>query len=367
VLRAGRTPGTVDVELKVADALPLHGSVDVNDMYTADTSRLRMSAGMSFDNLFRRRHSLSLQFQVAPEDPDETRALIASYSFRVPALRGTSFALYAVDSHSDIAAVGTLSVRGNGQIFGARMNRTLQATPRYYSALTLGLDYKDFLEDIRLEDSPGLVTPISYLNWSLEYTGTLRGSDGGCSTTFSTGANFGLRGLFNETREFADKRFLGRPNYFTVTAGMQQLCPLFRHTQLFARVAGQYTPDALVSNEQVSIGGAATVRGYAESAALGDYGGSASLELRNDWIVKPLGLAAGQAYFLGFVEYGAVAIHDPLPSQDRATGLGSFGVGLRVNAWHGLDAAFDWAWAASSWTTVERGDGRAHFRLRYSF
>ena len=49
VLRAGRTPGTVDVELKVQDSLPAHGTVEVNDRYTADTSKTRVSVNLSYD------------------------------------------------------------------------------------------------------------------------------------------------------------------------------------------------------------------------------------------------------------------------------------------------------------------------------
>src|SRR6185295_4225589 len=52
VLKAGPVPGTVDLTLKVTDHLPFHGSLELNDQYTADTSRLRLLASLSYDNLF---------------------------------------------------------------------------------------------------------------------------------------------------------------------------------------------------------------------------------------------------------------------------------------------------------------------------
>ena len=62
VLRAGRYAGTVDLELKVEDELPFHGSLEVNDRYTADTTELRSSLTLGYDNLWQRAHTASLQY-----------------------------------------------------------------------------------------------------------------------------------------------------------------------------------------------------------------------------------------------------------------------------------------------------------------
>ena len=39
VLRPGKTPGKLEVELKVDDQLPLHGEIELNDRFTRDTDR----------------------------------------------------------------------------------------------------------------------------------------------------------------------------------------------------------------------------------------------------------------------------------------------------------------------------------------
>ena len=44
VLAAGGSPGTVDLTLKVEDELPVRATFEVNDQYTADTTRWRVSA-----------------------------------------------------------------------------------------------------------------------------------------------------------------------------------------------------------------------------------------------------------------------------------------------------------------------------------
>ncbi|MFM8716494.1 MAG: POTRA domain-containing protein [Spartobacteria bacterium] len=45
-LAVGKTPGTVDVELTVKDKFPLHGSVELNNRYSANTTPLRLDASV---------------------------------------------------------------------------------------------------------------------------------------------------------------------------------------------------------------------------------------------------------------------------------------------------------------------------------
>lgn len=367
ILKAGRTPGTVDVELKVKDELPLHASVELSDRYTANTSRLRLNASIGYDNLFQRDQSFTLQFQTSPQDQDDVRAFVGSYVFRVPSWENMTFAAYAVDSQSDVAAVaavGTLNVIGSGNIFGMRAIRTLPDAFGYTHNFTLGVDYKDFLEDILLVDNQ-LSTPIAYFTWSSAYTGTLRTER--TMTSFNLGANFGVRNFGNSAAEFESKRFKGSPNFFYLRAGAQQLRQLPWRMQIFGRIGGQFAQSPLVSNEQFAIGGADTVRGYLESTALGDYGFSSTVELRNDWLSVPLKLAPSSAYFFVFYDAGVVSILDPLPEQQSTFDLASWGVGLRIGGWHGLDVGLDYARAAARLGTISPGDSRAHFIIRYAF
>jgi hemolysin activation/secretion protein len=365
VLKAGRMPGTVDVELKVKDDLPLHGNVQLNDRYTADTSRTRLSASVSFDNLFQRHHSLSLQYQSAPEDPAETRAIVGSYVLRTERLPDTTFALFAVDSKSDVAALGTLSVIGNGRIFGARAIHNLPGSSDFFQSATYGVDYKDFLEDIRLDADEGLVTPIDYLNWMASYSATQVGEV--ASNSYNLGLNLGIRGLVNSARQFADKRFRGRASYVFLRGGWTHQRRLTDSWQLVGRMAAQYSPQPLVNNEQFAIGGMDTVRGYLESTLLGDYGAAATLELRYGGLSRWLRLSSGSAYGFVFADAGLARLHDPLPEQDSRFHLGSAGLGMRISGWNGLSLGLDGAVALAEGGSVDSGDLRLHFDLQYQF
>lgn len=148
------------------------------------------------------------------------------------------------------------------------------------------------------------------------------------------------------------------------------LRPLLRSTSLSLRAAGQYAVDPVISNEQFSIGGADSVRGYMESEELGDLGISGSLELRSPQITQWWPQQLQQLYLYAFYDAGVVGILDPLPVDGVKTSrlyLYSSGVGLRLAGFGGLEAGIDWAYPLHSTDHVGRGDTRLHFHVRYGF
>ena len=67
VLKAGQQPGTVDLDLKVDDRIPLHGSVEWNNYHTPGTPRERVTARVSYENLWQLEHELAVQYTFVPE------------------------------------------------------------------------------------------------------------------------------------------------------------------------------------------------------------------------------------------------------------------------------------------------------------
>jgi hemolysin activation/secretion protein len=364
VLKAGATPGTLDVDLKVEDKLPLHGSLELNNRYTADTSPLRLTAAVSYDNLFQKQHSASLIYQTAPENTDELVAIVGSYSFRVPSWDDSLLTLYAFDSNTDVATLGTLAVLGNGSVVGLRLARPAIERGGMFHSFAFAVEYKDFLENIRVSEDESLATPIDYLNWTAMYSGLRRGE--GTTTAFNIGPALGIRGLSNESQEFAEKRYQGQANYLYLRGGLQHWQRLPHDLQLFVRLAAQASGEPLPSSEQFAIGGADSVRGYLEAAQLGDTGVSGGIELRSLWPAAQLGLAPESAYVFAFFDAGVVSVVDPLPDQDRAVSLSSFGLGVSA-AWKGFDLGVDWAHALNTSGSVRAGDDRGLFSVSYGF
>ena len=362
VLRPGKTPGTVEVDLKVQDKLPLHGNVELNDRYSQDTTRTRLTANLRWDNLWQKQHGLGITVQTAPENTDESRVFSASYTW--PLASGNYLALYGVKSDSDVAAVGTLNVRGNGVILGARYILPLRGKEDFFHTATLGVDHKNFDQSVALLDGGGFDTPISYLPFTLGWDGTWLGR--GRVSKFGVAFNFQLRGLVADEQEFADKRYKGRPNYSYLRGAFSHQETWSTGWGLEARGGWQVAAQPLVSNEQFAIGGTDTVRGYLESAAMGENGMSLSLEARTPNYAKKVADSIDDLHLLAFADGGFVSVREPITADDRFA-LAGAGLGLRFKGGRGVSAGLDWAVALRPVGKTERGDSRAHFQLGYEW
>ena len=367
VLRPGRLPGTMEVELKVKDRLPLHGGLELNDRYTEDTSRLRLSASLRYDNLWQREHSLGVAYQVSPQNPEEVEVYSGTYLFRVPAADAI-VAFYAVDSSSNLSTIGSLGpvgVIGNGFIAGVRGIKPLVARPGLSHSLTLGADYKDFGESVATLGADTLNTPISYAVFSAQYGGSYSGERG--TTRGSVTAIFAPRAFGNTDLEFDEKRFGARANFAYARLNLEHDLPLPQGAEIGARFIGQVAESPLISNEQFSAGGATSVRGYLESQQLADEGYQAGVELRSPSFARYLRDRLDNLRLLAFFEGARLHMQKVLPGQETDFVLMGVGMGLRLAAWDGLSAALDWAWPLRGLGSIDAGDPRLHFNMGYEF
>lgn len=363
LLRPGKSPGKVEVELKVQDKLPFHGGIELNNRYSANTTHSRLNGSMRYDNLWQLDHSVSLSFQVTPENTDETKVLSANYL--IPRLNGDYLALYGVLSKSDVSAVGDVSVLGDGYIVGLRYIHPLPTVENYFHSITLGVDYKDFNETTALLGADSFNTPVSYLPFTVGYDGTLQGKEH--LSQMNLGVNFSVRGLGNDVDEFANKRFLAMSDYAYLKADFKHTHKLPGGFGAFARLQGQFASGPLISNEQFAVGGADSVRGYLESNSLGDDGAMVSLELRSPSVAKYLNDKVNELYAFVFADAGHVRIQKPLPAQEDEFNLASVGAGLQLKGAGGFSGGLDYARARHNAGQVEDGDSRLHFRVGYDW
>lgn len=370
VLRPGKSPGKVEVDLKVQDQSPFHGNIELNNRYSANTTHTRLSGSVRYDNLWQLDHSLGLNFLVTPENTDETKVLSATYLIPDD---GDYWAFYAVDSKSDIAAVGDFNSIGRGRIYGLRFIHTMPGLEGYHHTITLGADYKDFEQTVDVQ------TPVSYMPFSLVYDGTIQG-DKGQETQMSLGLTFAMRGIaddtidceFNSTStqeisEFECARPGAKANFAHLRFDIKHTQPLLAGWELFANFTSQLSNQPLIPQEQFSVGGADSVRGYLESNSLGDHGYAASLELRTPSFARFLSSQITDFHALAFYDVGHAWVEDPLPEETEHFKLASIGAGLQIKGWRGVLGTLDYARALSDAGEVESGDTRWDFRVGYEW
>jgi len=378
ILKAGSAPGTVDLSLQVNDHLPLHGSLEINNQASLDTSSLRSIASVSYGDLFGRFDTFALQYQFTPQNFDQVRVFAANYVFH-PLESGLQPSFQYINSNSNVAAVGTLGVLGIGEITGLRLAYPFLATAGSNQSVTFGLDYKHFRNLINQNATTSDDTPITYLNMSFAYAGLWRSDH--LSTTFDLAANAGPRGVVNNQNAFANDRAEGRDNYFYLRGDLAFEIKLPLDFRIRLRAAGQAAAEPLITNENFSIAGVDGVRGYLESEVLGDEGLKETVQVFSPgWHAHERVLGDAFAFF----DAGRTWVIDSLACEPSGTGLHlrSVGGGFDVLPGEKVTGSFTWAKALDSATDLSSvaasgcpasgpatlaGQSRILFLLRGSF
>jgi hemolysin activation/secretion protein len=369
VMKPGKEPGTIDIELTIKDKLPLHGGLEVNNRSSHNTTALRVNGSLRYDNLWQKEHSISVQYQTSPEDTDEVTMLAESYVF--PATWNTNHmvALYGVWSDSDTSVFGEgVEVIGKGFIYGARYIIPLPSLEKYYHNVTIGVDYKHFNEDVNFTDGEeeGLKTPITYLPFLFSYSATESDSLG--KTQFSLGLNWAFRNMVTDQREFEIKRYRARGDYLYMTTGIERSSKLPLDMGLYTKLDGQLASEPLISNEQYTAGGMESVRGYKESAASGDYAIHGTAELTFPELLGSLGVKKPvNATVYYFYDIAKIWKKVPLPGEDKSVTLQGAGSGVKGTLFNKFEYNFEWAMALRDTDNVQSGKDTCYFRLKYAF
>jgi hemolysin activation/secretion protein len=373
-LRAGVTPGTVDVDLTVEDKLPFHASAGFNNRQSPNTTPIRFNAEVRYDNLWQLGHSLSFTYQAAPERTEDAEAVSGSYLARLT--DWSSILVYGVDSNSNVTAIGGLNVIGPGQVLGTRAILTLPALEGFFHTLSLGFDYKHFGQIVEL-DQASFSSPITYYPVVGSYSASWQGEKN--LTQANVGATFNVRGFGSGYEEFEAKRYYSASNFFHANADITHTRDLDNGIQLYAKLAGQLADGALISSEQFSVGGADTVRGYLESEVIGDYGIVGTLEARGPNIADIIpteligeGGEKGPKLFtdvrlFAFFDGGLAAIHKPLEEQQSSFGLWSYGAGARFTLFDHVEGAVTFALPMIGQDDTRANEPRVLFNVSGSF
>ncbi|MEI2415513.1 ShlB/FhaC/HecB family hemolysin secretion/activation protein [Orrella sp. JC864] len=365
IVREGKIPGTMDVDLRVEDKNPWTASIGLNNDYSADTKRLRATGTLGYDNLWQRGHAFSLTFFTAPQETDNAKVWSASYTLPLSDRWSLQFSGYKSDS--DVATVGGTNVLGKGHSIGASVTYTLPAQGPWYNSFTFGLDYKDFDESVQFGGDSDDV-PLKYVPFSLGYNGYRYTESAQSSLGLTvTAASRSFFDIGSSSEEFDDKRYRASPSFAVLKGDATHLQTLPRDWQVFGRSGFQIASGALVSNEQFSAGGASSIRGYLAAERSADDGLLASIELRTPSLARWLGPHVNEWRFYTFAEWATLRLRDPLPEQDASFDLASVGLGTRMQVLQWLSGSLDWGYPLKEGPNTKRHDPRLNFNLRASF
>ena len=345
-VRAGEIPGTVDVDLNVKDTMPLHGSLEINNRYSANTTPLRINGSVNYDNLWQLGHSIGASFQLSPEDLTQVKVFSGYYLARVPGVDWLSLELQGSYQDSNVSTLGGIGVVGKGDVIGGRAMISLPQLADFYQSVSLGVDHKHFTQEENLGASssgnssvPIAMTPVTYYPFSAAYSGTWLGK--GYETDMNGSVNFGVRGLGSDEEDFERRRHDADGSFIYFRGDLSHTRDLPEGFQLFVKAQGQASETPLVDSEEFSAGGLGTVRGYLESEDLGDNGICGNLEMRSPSLSDLFGKTVDEWRFYLFGEGGLLTIDKALPEQQEKFKLASVGIGTRMKFAGHYNGSFD--------------------------
>ena len=326
LLRAGVVPGTVDVDLKVNDTLPLHASVELNNDHNQFTTPLRVSASIHYDNLWQLGQSATFTYVVAPENRANSEVFAGSYL--APLINTpVSLLVFGYHSNSNVATIGGVNVLGKGYSVGFRAVDQLPRLGDWSETVSAGFDYKDISQNIEI-GATSTFAPVGY--WPLDLSYNLQRQDPRLSTKVALSLTAGVRGLGSNTSDFEYARFPARPNFIHLDLDLTQTETLGHGVIASQHLSGQVADGPLVSGEQFSAGGLTSVRGYLQAEAVGDEGVTGNLELISPTLAPRWAGVFDDLRLYMFGDGGGVWVLQPAAQQAKFFSLASAGVGLRL-------------------------------------
>jgi hemolysin activation/secretion protein len=365
-LKESDEPDKIDATVTVKESQPWNFSINLSNTGSQASGRDRLTFAGSHSNLFNLDHTFVGAYTTSLERAGDVKQVGLSYRVPLYALGGVIGASYTT---SDVVGnFGAFSSTGAGHTFAVNYTHYLPPDGGFRSYFTFGLEDKVFdavlingaaipgqldrrSRPVTAGYSARFESDTAFWNYNLE----LAANTGG-------GAGNDLASYITEDPRITTARWKA------VRAGGGYSAGFAGNWTWSVRGQAQYSPDALISGEQLGLGGASSVRGTGERPISGDKGLFTSVEITS----PPVGPGLR---FLAFLDAGWLSNNNPngttKPSSDRLAGAG---VGLRygtqrvsVSADYGRIIRGSVVPVALNSGTPEKGDDKLHINLSVRF
>ena len=371
VLALSNEEGKVDAKVKLKDESPHKFFATFDNTGNQSTGQYRTGIGYQHNNLLNRDHAATLNYITSPDHISQVTQLSASYRLPLYSL-GDSIDLIAAYSDTNAGTTSTvagpLSFSGQGRILSARYNHYLPRKGEYTSKITIGIDYRAYINNCTLgafgaAGCGAAAADVTVHPASISYDGTWTTPAyvGDYSFTLVRNIPGGARGGSADVAAARTSPTGGagaRADYSLLRFGGNLAGALPASWQYRLAGAAQYTPSALISGESFGLAGSTAVRGFLEREFSSDKGYVLNLELYTPELAPKLNLEDGSVRLLVFVDHARgwkVPLAGELP---ESISLGSVGFGVRWSHGKNLMLKADVARIVDTAGTVSRGRSR---------
>lgn len=372
--------GEADLNIAVQETMPLRFSASYDNTGNEVIGVHRYNASVTYANLWGWDHQASYTF-LTSNRPEFFKG--HSLDYRIP-LRW----------RHDLQFTAAY-IRAEPQLYGGAIEqdgKTITADFRY----TIPIKIKEHAGEVygafnykQSNNNLGWSGDVAFFNTT---TDIFQFSAGGSLVIRDRRGAWGLGGSFtfspgninnrNTTEAFDASRFDPRldsarfgasATYAYVSLSGQRLLNLGKGWDLLSRGVVQAAQTNLLASEQLSIGGASTIRGYDENQFSGDQGFVLSTDLLLPAFKAPVPLLSKkrgplEGRFLAFVDTGDTAARTKFSTDGRRYSLTSAGIGVRMNFSSNFAFSADYGWQLNRLPAAIQNDhSRGHIRVSLAY
>lgn len=367
-LRPGALPGQAVIDVAIRERFPYHLGVQYANDRPPSTGSDRISVALEVESLTRNADRLHIDYGIVRggrwvEDAEWQGWDDLAVSYRIPVnSRDTSLSAWYSRYHVAVTeeAFRELHITAESESFGVSLSHPVIRSPSRELTLSLAGERRvnrNFLLGRPYSFSPGSIEGESVVH-ALRLSGqwVQRGARQVIAGRLTLSWGIDALGATRNSGALPDGQFVG------ILGQARYLRRIGRTPHQWAvKLAGQYTPDPLLTLEQLAMGGGDTVRGYRENTLIRDYGAMATLEAHLAvWTRKD---AQPIVRLVPFASLGAGWNNDR--STPHPSDIESAGVGMVVTPIRQIEASLFWGYAFREleYTTYNLQDDGIHFRL----
>ncbi len=363
ILKAGAEKGTTDVVLDVEDHFPGHFGYSFDNQGVKLTGKDRQGFTLRNNNFL----GLDDTFLIGTTFGKAFGALFLYHVIPISNF-GTkfiwSFSHAQVNPKKEFSIYG---INGTSETYSLALQQRVIRTDKYSGNVQLGFDFKE------KHTSTMSVTTAWDKERVISFTGDLQARDRWGGWGLGQGFYFGLP-TFPDDWALASGG--GVQSFFKYTYSLTRVTQLPWRTKALWDVQGQLSPDELLPQEQMFLGGARSIRGYPES----DYGADSALQSRLDYLLPPYGMPdqwklpfdtvplKDQLNAILFWDTGYGRMHDPAAdSENRSDFLMGIGGGFELRFRKSLSARLEWGVPVGNNPITEGGKSQLHFTFNFNY
>ena len=378
---------SLGVHMDVKESMPLHAILGIDNYGTESSGDWMGRATLQYLNLWKADHALTVNGLSALDGS----LYGAAGSYFVPFHAGRRDASFTV--HGGYTEVDTddvvpnIDVEGDGWFVGAQASVELLPSLSDSLRLAVGLTYREVGDNLVIHDngtkSKLNKNTVDVLPLSVALLYAERDLDGWMGRNYATvelvrNVGGSSDDEFHRQRQAADRDYwlahLQLARIQTVGGSFDEEKDEWSgRSMVFAKVDAQIANGALVSAEQMGVGGANSVRGYKEREFLGDNAVTGTLEYRTPLLLGGIGSLMGRKtsdrlQFVAFLDGGWIGIEDALAGEDDSLFIASAGLGVRAAWGENSLLRLDWGLPLKDTDESETSDGgRLHVSVQAQF